>query len=235
MGTSTERQNMNNTTTGRRAIKAGLAVLALTMSLGLAACGADDSSTAAEPAASETTSMAPSDDMSSSDAASDSGMDPASQVFGPACDQVPADGDGSFQGMATAPVASAASANPLLKTLVAAVGKAGLVDTLNSADGITVFAPVDDAFAKIPKKDLNAVLKDKKTLTTILTHHVIAGQLSPDQLAGDHDTLAGDTLTVAGSGEDFMVGAENATILCGNVPTANATVYIIDTVLMPKM
>ena len=73
-------------------------------------------------------------------------MSAADQVFGPACDQVPADGDGSFDGMATAPVASAASANPLLSTLVTAVTKAGLVDTLNSADGITVFAPVNDAF-----------------------------------------------------------------------------------------
>ena len=136
--------------------------------------------------------------------------------------------------MSTAPVASAASANPLLSTLVTAVTKAGLVDTLNSADGITVFAPVNDAFAAIPPKDLKAVLKDKPTLTKILTHHVVAGQLSPDQLAGEHETLAGDMLTVKGSGEDFQVGAENATVLCGNVPTANATVYIIDTVLMPS-
>ncbi len=162
-------------------------------------------------------------------------MGAADQVFGPACDQVPADGDGSFDGMATAPVASAASANPLLSTLVTAVTKAGLVDTLNSAEGITVFAPVNDAFAAIPPKTLKAVLKDKPTLTKILTHHVIAGQLSPDQLAGDHETLAGDMLTVTGSGEDFKIGAENATVLCGNVPTANATVYIIDSVLMPKM
>ena len=228
---------MYNTNNGGHAIKAGLAVLALAMSLGLAACGSDDSSTAADPGG-ETTSMTPSDDTSPTDESGDmeSDMaDPASQVFGPACDQVPADGDGSFQGMATAPVASAASANPLLETLVSAVTKAGLVDTLNSADGITVFAPVDDAFAKIPAKDLKAVLKDKKTLTTILTHHVVAGQLSPDQLAGDLETLAGDTVTVTGSGEELKVGTENAAVLCGNVPTSNATVYIIDTVLMPQM
>ena len=131
------------------------------------------------------------------------------------------------------PILLRASANPLLTTLVTAVGKAGLVDTLNSADGITVFAPTDDAFAKIPAKDLKAVLKDKKTLTSILTHHVVAGQLSPDQLAGEHETLNGDTITVKGSGEDFTVGAENAAVLCGNIPTANATVYVIDTVLMP--
>jgi uncharacterized surface protein with fasciclin (FAS1) repeats len=107
------------------------------------------------------------------------------------------------------------------------------VDTLNSAEDITVFAPTDDAFAKIPKKTLNAVLKDKATLTKILTHHVVAGQLGPDDLAGEHETLAGDMLTVEGSGEDFTVAGDNAAVLCGNIPTANATVYVVDTVLMP--
>ena len=215
------------TNTRGRVAKTGLAALALTMSLGLAACGSDDSSTP-DAASDETTSAAPTEETT------DAAMAAADQVFGPACDQVPADGDGSFDGMATAPVASAASANPLLKTLVAAVTKAGLVDTLNSADGITVFAPTDDAFAKIPPKTLKAVLKDEQTLTAILTHHVIAGQLSPDQLAGEHETLAGDMVTVQGSGEEFTVGAENAAVLCGNIPTANATVYVVDTVLMPS-
>ena len=210
-----------------RVAKTGLAALALTLSVGLAACGSDDSSTP-DAASDETTSAAP------TEATTQAAMGAADQVFGPACDQVPTDGDGSFDGMATAPVASAASANPLLKTLVAAVTQAGLVDTLNSADGITVFAPTDDAFAKIPPKTLKAVLEDQKTLTAILTHHVIAGQLSPDQLAGEHETLAGDTVTVQGSGEEFTVGAENAAVLCGNIPTANATVYVVDTVLMPS-
>lgn len=217
----------------RRVAKSGLAALALTLSFGLAACGSDDSSTATG-ATDETTSSAPMEESSPAEETTEAAMGAADQVFGPACDQVPADGDGSFDGMATAPVASAASANPLLKTLVAAVTQAGLVDTLNSADGITVFAPTDDAFAKIPPKTLKAVLEDQKTLTTILTHHVIAGKLSPDQLAGEHETLAGDTVTVQGSGEEFMVGAENAAVLCGNIPTANATVYVVDTVLMPS-
>ena len=165
---------------------------------------------------------------------SDMGDDPAAQTFGAACDAVPADGAGSFVGMATEPVATAASANPLLSTLVAAVTAADLVDTLNSADGITVFAPANDAFDAFPKKQLNGLLKDKETLTAVLTHHVVAGQLSPDDLAGEHETLNGDMLTVEGSGEDFTVGDEGAAVLCGNVPTANATVYIIDTVLMPS-
>jgi uncharacterized surface protein with fasciclin (FAS1) repeats len=208
----------------------GLAALALTLSLGVAACGSDDTDTASDTA-STPASSAPAESPSMEE--SSEAMGAGAQTFGPGCELVPTDGAGSFDGMATEPVATAASANPLLGTLVTAVGKAGLVDTLNSADGLTVFAPTDDAFDKIPKKDLNAVLEDKKTLTAILTHHVVAGQLSPDQLAGEHETLNGDTITVEGSGEEFTVGAENAAVLCGNVPTANATVYVIDTVLMP--
>jgi uncharacterized surface protein with fasciclin (FAS1) repeats len=163
----------------------------------------------------------------------DMGADPAAQTFGPACGDVPADGAGSFVGMATEPVANAASANPLLSTLVTAVGAAELVDTLNSADGITVFAPANQAFEAFSKKQLNGLLKDKETLTQVLTHHVVAGQLAPEDLAGEHETLNGDMLTVEGEGEDFSVGDEGAAVLCGNIPTANATVYVIDTVLMP--
>jgi uncharacterized surface protein with fasciclin (FAS1) repeats len=156
-----------------------------------------------------------------------------SQPFGAACSAVPKDGKGSFNGMATDPVATAASNNPLLSTLVTAVKAAGLVDTLNSAPAITVFAPTNDAFAKIPADTLNKVLADKETLTKILTNHVVAGKIAPDKIAGDHKTLAGTTLTVKGSGEMFTVGKENANVLCGNVTTANATVYIVDSVLMP--
>ena len=205
----------------------GLAALALTMSLGLTACGGDANS---EPSATETKASAPAKESAKSEPMAD---DAGADTFGPGCSAIPTTGDGSFNGMATAPVATAASANPLLKTLVAAVTKAKLVDTLNSAEDITVFAPTDDAFAKIPKKTLNAVLKDKATLTKILTHHVVAGQLGPDELAGEHETLAGDMLTVEGSGEEFTVAGDGAAVLCGNIPTANATVYVVDTVLMP--
>ena len=196
----------------------GIAAAALSLSFGLAACGSD--SDEAPAAANTETSKA--------------AVDASADTFGPGCSAIPTSGEGSFNGMATAPVASAASANPLLTTLVAAVTEAGLVDTLNSAEALTVFAPTDDAFGKIPEKDLNAVLADKETLTAILTHHVIAGQLGPDEIAGEHDTLNGDTLTVEGSGDSFTVAGDNAQVLCGNIPTANATVYVIDTVLMPS-
>ena len=149
--------------------------------------------------------------------------------FGPACAGVPKDGAGSFDGMAKDPVATAASNNPALSTLVAAVQKAGLVDTLNNAENITVFAPTNDAFAKIPKADLDAVLNDKAKLTEILTYHVVGQKLTPQQLeSGTFDTLQKSTLTTAGSGESYKVN-DSAGVVCGNVPTANATVYIIDT------
>jgi uncharacterized surface protein with fasciclin (FAS1) repeats len=198
-----------------------IAAASLALTFGLAACGSNDS-TSKDSTASDTTS---------SDTMSNAGAD----TFGPGCKLIPSDGKGSFNGMATDPVATAASNNPLLKTLVAAVTQAGLGDTLNSADAITVFAPTDDAFAKIPKATLDKVLADKATLTKILTHHVIAGKLSPDQLAGEHKTLAGDMVDVTGSGASFKVDNSGgaASVLCGNIPTANATVYVIDTVLMP--
>jgi uncharacterized surface protein with fasciclin (FAS1) repeats len=192
--------------------RTGIAAIALSSSLGLAACGGSDSSSTT--ASADTT-------------------DAAAQTFGAGCTAVPKTGDGSFNGMATAPVASAASANPVLSTLVAAVTKAGLVDTLNSQKSLTVLAPTNDAFGQIPPKTLKAVLADKPTLTKILTYHVIDGALSPDELAGTHKTLEGEDLTISGSDPDFVVGTQKAAIVCGNVKTANATVYIIDQVLMP--
>ena len=240
--------------------KSGLAAMALTLSLGLAACGGSDDdteSTAGETTTSESPMETPME-TPSADAAMDpasqtfgeacgavptcttpgstppaAAMNPASQTFGEACSAVPTSGPGSFDGMATEPVATAASANPLLETLVAAVGAAELGDTLNSAEALTVFAPTNDAFAEIPKKDLNALLKDKEALTQVLTHHVVAGQLGPDEVGGEHETLNGDMIEVAGEGEMWTVGDEEAAVLCGNTPTANATVYVIDSVLMP--
>lgn len=202
--------------------RSGLAALALTMSMGMAACGSDEESS--------------SDDTSSSSSAEEATPTEeaaASGEFGEGCAAIPKEGAGSFQGMSTAPVATAASANPVLETLVTAVGAAGLVDTLNSAPELTVFAPANDAFGAIPEKDLDALLADKPALTKVLTHHVVAGKLSPEDVAGTHKTLAGDEITVEGSGEDFNVG--EASVICGNVQTANATVYVVDGVLMPSV
>lgn len=209
-----------------RRVSAAAALLVLP--LALAACGSSTSGSATSSAPAAASS---SDAMASPTA---DAMDPMSQVFGASCAAVPADGPGSFSGMATDPVATAASNNPVLSTLVTAVKKAGLVDSLNSADGITVFAPTNDAFAALDKATLDKALADPKgLLTTVLTYHVVAGKLSPADLAGTHKTLQGGTVTVTGSGEDFAVNG-NAKVVCGNVQTANATVYLIDNVLLPS-
>ncbi|MFB7277797.1 fasciclin domain-containing protein [Streptomyces hydrogenans] len=197
---------------------------AATLPFALAACSGsgnaasgEATSQAAPPAAAE------SSDTMASDA-----------PFGPACAGVPKEGAGSFDGMAKDPVATAASNNPELSTLVTAVKQAGLVDTLNNAENITVFAPTNEAFAKIPKADLDKVLADKATLTKILTYHVVGEKLTPKQLEnGTFETLQKGTITTKGSGESYTVN-DSSKVVCGNVPTANATVYIVDTVLMPK-
>ncbi|MFD9857820.1 fasciclin domain-containing protein [Streptomyces alboflavus] len=160
--------------------------------------------------------------------------DDMSEPFGPGCSSVPEDGAGSFSGMADDPVATAASNNPELSTLVSAVKKAGLVDTLNNAEKLTVFAPTNDAFAKIPKADLDKVLADKNQLTKILTYHVVGEKIAPDKLSdGTYKTLEGSDLTTSGSGKLYKVN-DTAKVVCGDVKTANATVYLIDSVLMPK-
>lgn len=159
--------------------------------------------------------------------------------FGSACSAVPKDpgNPGSFNAMAKVPVATAASGNPVLSTLVTAVTKAGLADTLNNAKALTVFAPANSAFAAIPKKALGKVLADKKELTKVLEYHVVGKRLAPDQLKGSVKTLEGGTLKFSGSEPNVSVGpsGKEAHIVCGNVHTANATVYIIDSVMMPKM
>ncbi|GAB7006315.1 hypothetical protein JCM18899A_37880 [Nocardioides sp. AN3] len=219
--------NTLSRSTGRAAVVALTSALALS----LAACGGSDSGNGA--AASDPSSMSSSPSMSSDPSSSGGAMsDAGSQTFGPGCSAIPTSGAGSFDGMVKDPVATAASNNPLLSTLVTAVTKAGLVDTLNGASGLTVFAPTNDAFSKIPKAQLDKVLNDKATLTAILTHHVVAGQLDPTSVVGTQTTLNKDMVTVTGDTSGMKV--DDAGVVCGNIPTANATVYVIDTVLMPK-
>lgn len=202
------------------------------LALSVAACSSSGSSTSASSSASP---AAASSSQAASSSPSASGSSPATTMtdFGPACSSVPKSGAGSFTGMATAPVATAASANPVLSTLVTAVKKAGLVDTLNSASNITVFAPDNAAFAKIPASTLDKVLASKTELTKILTYHVAPGRITPAELASGKPvkTLQGGTITPAMSGGTYTV--DGADVVCGNVRTANATVYIINTVLMP--
>ena len=165
--------------------------------------------------------------------------DPAANLVGPACaayaEAVPS-GAGSIQGMSQDPVAVAASNNPMLTTLVQAVSgqlnpDVNLVDTLNGGE-FTVFAPVDDAFAKVDPATIDTLKTDSALLTKVLTYHVVPGQIEPSEIAGTHKTVEGGEVTVTGSGDNWKVN--DATVLCGGVQTANATVYLIDSVLMPS-
>jgi uncharacterized surface protein with fasciclin (FAS1) repeats len=162
----------------------------------------------------------------------------AAELVGPGCAayaaQVPS-GPGSVAGMAAAPVTAATANNPLLTTLNAALsGKlnpnVNLVETLNGGE-FTVFAPTDAAFAKIDPATIEKLKTDSALLTSILTYHVVPGQASPAQVVGTHKTVQGANLTVTGSGNDLHVN--DAAVVCGGVTTTNATVYLIDSVLLP--
>jgi uncharacterized surface protein with fasciclin (FAS1) repeats len=212
-------------------IAAGAAIVsALTLT---AACGGSSSGdTSSSSSSAKSSSAAPSSSMAA---------DPAANLVGPGCaayaKQVPK-GSGSVKGMAADPVAVAAGNNPLLKTLTAAVSgkvnpKVNLVDTLNGGK-FTVFAPVDSAFAKLPKATLKTLSTPAgaKTLQSVLTYHVVQGEMTPDQIAGKTlTTVQGSKLKISGSGNTLK--AQKASVICGGVKTANATVYLIDSVMMP--
>ncbi|NLG46113.1 MAG: fasciclin domain-containing protein [Gordonia sp.] len=212
-------------TSNTRGAKIAAMGFAVAIAATMTACSSDDSTTntmSSEAAPMSTSAMA----------------DPAADLVGPGCkayaEQVPT-GPGSVTGMSTEPVAVAAANNPLLTTLTSALsGKlnpdVNLVDTLNGGE-FTVFAPVDEAFAKVPPATIDSLKTDAPALKSLLTYHVVPGQLSPDQVAGMHKTVQGESVEVTGSGNDLKV--DGASVICGGVHTANATVYLIDQVLMP--
>jgi uncharacterized surface protein with fasciclin (FAS1) repeats len=217
--------------------KLAIAVAAVSVLTMTAACGAEDEAADTSAATAEETPMGE-ESMDSTE----EGATPAADLVGPGCaeyaEAVP-DGAGSVEGMAEDPVAVAASNNPLLTTLVSAVSgqlnpKVDLVDTLNG-DEFTVFAPVDDAFAKLPQETVGSLAKPRNadTLSSVLTYHVVPGQIAPSDIAGEQTTVQGAAVEVSGSGDELKVN--DANVICGGVQTANATVYLIDSVLMPKM
>jgi uncharacterized surface protein with fasciclin (FAS1) repeats len=212
-------------------LRALLLVAATGLSLVLSACGGDDategeSSAAGSAGASTTeTSAAPSVD----------------EPFGPGCASLPVEGEGSLTGMADDPLIAAATNSQVLSALVQAVGAASLTESLNSQQNITVLAPANTAFEALPPDVRDPLMADLPRLTAVLTHHVLQGRLAPADLAGTHTTLSNDQVTIEVSGESFAVGAEQtvtgtapASVVCGNVRTTNATVYIIDQVLAPS-
>ena len=215
---------------------ASIAAAAAVSGLVLAGCSSDEGSDTENTAEGTATSV-----MTTTSASETSTMEsePAGMLVGAGCaDYAEAnpEGPGSVEAMAMEPVATAASNNPLLTTLTAAVSggvnpEVDLVDTLNSGE-YTVFAPIDDAFAQIDEATMQSLQTDADLLTGILTYHVVEGQAAPDQVVGEHTTLNGAQLEVTGSGDELMVNG--AGVVCGGVQTENATVYLIDQVLIPE-
>jgi uncharacterized surface protein with fasciclin (FAS1) repeats len=213
-----------------RLIRSGtIAAVALALPLGLAACGGN--SNASEGAGSSSPSSA-SSPMASSPTSDGMTADAASSPFGAACSAVPKDGKGSFAGMATDPVATAAGNNPVLSQLVGAVKAAGLVDTLNSAHDITVFAPTNDAFKSVPTRTMDELAHDPARLKAVLSYHVVPARLSASDVKnGNVKTAQGANVAVFKAGETVTV--EDAMVQRADIMATNGVVHTVDRVLMP--
>lgn len=208
------------------------------LSLVAAACGDDEEETEASGDETTETTAAEGDTEETTEAAEGEGggMTLAEGPVGPACSSIPEDGEGSFSGMADDPAATAASNNPGLSTLVTAVTEAELVDTLNGEGPFTIFAPANSAFEAIPAADLDAVLADKDLLTSILTLHVVPGEILDGAMLAGMDsvpTVNGQDITIAPAGESLEINGQ-AQVVCANIEVGNGVVHIIDTVMMPE-
>ena len=191
--------------------------------LALAAAGCGSSGTTSTPSGAAATHHA---------MASHSPAMAESARFGRDCGMVPATGMGSFHGMAMAPVVTAASHNPLLTSFAADVRAAGLAGDLNSMHSFTVFAPANSAFSKLSHAEMT-MMHGNAELTKILKYHIVSGRVTPAKLASGMalTTLEGGKLTGSKMGSVYEIG--KADVICGNIQTANATVYVINKVLVP--
>jgi uncharacterized surface protein with fasciclin (FAS1) repeats len=232
-----EQREPKEHTMNHRTRTAKLLIAVASLSLVAAACGSDDdnSATTDAPAAAPAATDAMDEEMTETTEAMDEDMADA-EPTGPLCSAVPADGEGSFAGMTDDTAATAASNNPVLSTLVQAVTAAGLVDTLNSDGPFTIFAPANPAFEALPPGTLDSVLADQDLLTSILTLHVVAGErLSSADLAemDSVTTVNGADITLAVADDGSLMVNGQATVGCVDIQTSNATVHVIDAVLMP--
>jgi uncharacterized surface protein with fasciclin (FAS1) repeats len=220
---------MRATLTGRPCLgHAALAVITAAVALTATACASTASSTStAPPASSATAATTPQAAASPSES-----MAETAGTIGTDCGMIPAAGMGSMHGMAMDPVVTAASHNPLITTLAAEIMKADLTATFNSAKNITVFAPDNQAFKNLTAHDM-AMISGMTELAKILKYHVVTGRITPAELAHGITltTVEGSQLKTSRMGSVYEVN--NADVTCGNLHTANATVYIINTVLMP--
>ncbi len=205
-----------------------VAAAAAVLAIGLTACGSDDSSNSEATSPAEVTSSALMTSMPAADSA----------LIGPGCAayaEANPTGPASLAALAGEPVATAAGNVPMLSTLTAALSgnvnpDVNLVSTLNEGE-FTVFAPVDEAFAEIDQATMDKLKTDSALLTSILTYHVVSGQVAPEKAVGTHKTVEGADLTVTADGDEVKVN--DAEVICGGIQTKNAKVYLIDEVLMP--
>ena len=174
----------------------------------------------------------------------DDGVTTVDEVFGPGCSTLPqGDAPGSAAAMSGLPVAAAVGADPSLTTLARAISAVpGLADTLNAQQDITLFAPSNAAFdatrAALGDEAYTALLDDPHQLSTLLSYHVVAQRFDAAGLvhAGTTTELTGDEVTIGGTaGAPTLTGGDGtrASVLCGDLPTKNATVFVIDKVLRP--
>jgi uncharacterized surface protein with fasciclin (FAS1) repeats len=211
----------------------GVATAALGVSLAAAACSSSGTSTS-NAAHTQTgsvhshTSAAP-----TMTPASDSPASTPTGTIGAGCSKLPASGMGSVSGMASAPVATAVAHNPELTYFSHAVSAAGLTNALNSAKGITVFAPDNAALEALGSGNVKTLMANKADLIKVLQYHVVNGHVTPAGLATGKPltTQLGLPVHPVKSGDTYKIN--NATVVCGNIHTSNATVYIVNKVLIP--
>ena len=158
-------------------------------------------------------------------------------LFGSGCGTLPtsANDPSSPAAMSRETVRDIVTRQPQLSTLYKAAQKAGMLHAFDHRTGLTVLMPTNAAFDKVPTLQLKFALSNKSLITKILKYHVIAEPLSPEHLNldGPFDTLEGSQLHVRGFGERLRLGDQSAHVICGNIPAKGATVYLIDTVLLP--
>jgi uncharacterized surface protein with fasciclin (FAS1) repeats len=157
----------------------------------------------------------------------------ANGTFGTDCAAFPASGQGSLTWMAREPLGIATAHSKILSELAHAIRVAGLTRTLDSARGITLFAPDNDAFDALGSGNVQTLLANKTDLRKVLEYHLVAGRITPAELASGASlkTLFGPVVRPARTDAGYEVNS--AAVLCGNVQTANATVYILGAVLVP--
>ena len=141
---------------------------------------------------------------------------------------------GTAKPAAKADIVDTAIAAGSFKTLAKALTEAGLVETLKGKGPFTVFAPTDEAFAKLPKGRLEALLKDKKKLTAILTYHVVSGQVKAADAAKltNAKTVNGQAIKIAA--KDGTVMINDAKVTQADIETSNGVIHVVDKVLLPK-